>query len=185
MVFVKICGIRDVDTALVAVRAGADAIGLVFHRESPRFVGIELAKEIGEAVKGKVKVFAVIKNSNEFDERFFDVCDYVQCYEPIPGLDSSKLVLGVKGFTDYKAAYYIVDASHGKGMFVEYPHDLWRLPKDRVILSGGLTPDNVKEVIRKYRPFGVDVSSGVEVSPGVKDPEKVVQFVRNAKEALP
>lgn len=183
MVFVKVCGIRDLQTALSVVEAGADALGFVFHKRSPRYVKPEVAIKIAEKIKGKIEVFAVIRFKAEFEPSFLSFCDYVQCYEYLEGLEK-RLVLGVSGPTSLEAAYYILDSSHGRGRFTKYPEDFWGLPKERVILSGGLNPDNVAQVVRRYRPFGVDVSSGVENALGVKDPELIFRFVKNAKEAL-
>ena len=178
--FVKICGIRDERTALVAAEAGADAIGFVFHKNSPRFVEYRVAEKIAERLSGRVLIVAVYKGRDEIDGGVLDFCDLVQVYEPVEEL-RDRLILGVSGYTREPAAYYLLDVSHGRGRFFEHPQDLYGLPKERVILSGGLNPENVAEVVERYSPFGVDVSSGVESSPGVKDERLIREFIKRAK----
>ncbi len=182
MVFVKVCGVRDLETALAVCEAGADAVGFVFHRRSPRFVELEVAGKIALSIPPQVVRVAVIKSADEFVPKMLEFCHLVQVYEPLD-IDPSRLILGVSGFTSAEAAYYLLDSSHGTGRFAAYPEDLFGLPRERVIVSGGLNPENVASVIAKYRPFGVDVSSGVERAPGVKDLELVKRFIERVREA--
>ena len=177
--FIKVCGITSVDDALMAEKLGADAIGIVFHPKSPRYVSVAEALKIIEAVKGKLKVVGVFKYKSELNE-LLDILDFIQIYEPISFM-KEKLILAVSGKTEHKATFFIIDSSHGRGIRSEYPLDLFGLPREKVIISGGLTPYNVDYLIRKYKPFGVDVSSGVELRKGVKSYYLLEEFVKRAR----
>ena len=180
--FVKVCGIKSVEEAEFAVSLGYDALGIVFHPRSVRFVGVEEASRIIKAVKGKIKIFGVFKSKSELNE-LVDELDYIQIYEPVEELPG-KVVLGVSGGYSGKlpqAKFYILDASHGRGKKTFYPEHLWGFPRNKVIISGGLTPWNVDFFIQRYHPFGVDVSSGVELRPGEKSFYLMEEFIRNAR----
>ncbi len=181
--FIKVCGITSVEDALMALHFKINAIGLVFHKKSPRFVNICNAMKIMDVVCNKIKVVGVFKYKSEISEcsEILDHLDFIQVYEPVPDL-AHKLILGVSKKTEEKAAFYIVDSSHGKGLRSEYPEDLFGLPKERTIISGGLTPYNVDCMISKYTPFGVDVSSGVELRKGVKSYYLLKEFVEKVRE---
>ncbi len=180
--FVKICGIRDRDTALWAAGFGADALGFVFHRKSPRFVEVEKAWRIAEELKDTVKLVAVYKDPEDVNPDVLHFCHLVQVYKPIKNVPAERVILGVNGFSSYPALYYLLDLSHGRGHFVNHPKDLYGLPKERLILSGGLNSGNVSRAITRYRPFGVDVSSGVERAPGIKSKALIEAFIKRAKE---
>ncbi len=178
--FVKVCGIKSIDDALFCANCGVDAIGLVFYPKSPRFVDVKTAEEIAEKVLDKLLLVAVSKRLEEIPKAALDFCQLVQIYHYSESV-KNRLILGVNGPCETNSKYYLVDSSHGRGVFVEYPEDLFGLPRDRVILSGGLTPENVPRVVERYRPFGVDVSSGVEDAPGVKNKKLIKLFVERAK----
>ncbi len=178
--FVKVCGIRSIEDALFCADCGVGAIGFVFYPKSPRFVDVRTAEEIAEKVADKLLLVAVSKRVEEIPRAALDFCQLVQIYHHSDSV-KDRLILGVSGPCKAHAKYYLIDSSHGRGLFTEYPEDLYGLPRDRVILSGGLTPDNVSCVIEKYKPFGVDVSSGVEEAPGVKSKELIKLFVERAK----
>lgn len=204
MARVKICGITNLEDALSAVEAGADALGFVFYAASPRHIFPEQATRIISQLPPFVQTVGLFVNEelNTVNE-VADLCrlDLVQLH----GDESadycqqiSRRVLKafrVRSLTcldpikDYRVAGYLLDTfspSFYGGTGTSFN---WEIATEavkrhqRIILAGGLTPDNVAEAIRQVGPYGVDVSSGVEAGPGKKDREKVREFIRNAKEA--
>jgi phosphoribosylanthranilate isomerase len=207
MTKVKICGITNLEDALHAVECGADMLGFNFYRGSKRYIEPAVAAEIlnalGDAAVEKIGVF-VNADAAEIAETARQVrLDGVQLHgDESPELaDAVKAslpdVLVVKalrvgsGVAIRSAAAYAVDhvlldgdagaMFGGAGQVFD-----WELAKgvEGLILAGGLTPHNVAEAILALRPHAVDVASGVESSPGKKDPEKVAAFIKAAKEAL-
>lgn len=210
--WVKICGITRPEDARIACEAGADAIGFVFEPSSPRHLPNQphWHQWVGR-VEGVLRVAVFVDWSNLPESlACFDVLQwspphesaletYLQSAKPLPRplwvalrfapttpLESAiKRIQSLVGYVEG----VVLDSYHptrygGTGE----PHDWVRagvlcgqspLP---VILAGGLTPENIREAIRQVRPFGVDVSSGVEWSPGVKDPERVRRFIALAKQ---
>ena len=212
----KICGITRVQDAELCRDAGADAIGLNFYPDSPRYLDQRLASRIAEAVGAdlwKVGVFvnATVEEILEISRRI--PLDAVQLHgdEP-PDLATPLSDLAViKAFREKHAdwrhvarfaaatidagsplAAVLVDAHEpgrygGTGKTLDWPAvaDLCRaLPDTRVILAGGLRPENVAAAIQAAMPFGVDTASGVESSPGIKHADQVKGFVRNARAAF-
>lgn len=202
---IKICGITNEDDALAAVNAGADALGFVLWPHSKRFVTVETAARITELVPRHIQRVAVLVNpSREEVERLLaaGAFDTLQLHgEETPEFCAqwkgrAKVWKGVRVADAASlaplAGYSVVDAvlldsysptSHG-GTGKTFDWSLVREAKKLgrpVILSGGLTPANVREAVATARPDGVDVSSGVELSPGRKDQERVREFIRNAK----
>jgi phosphoribosylanthranilate isomerase len=202
--FVKICGITNVEDALVAVEAGADALGLNFVSGTPRYIDVERAREIASAVAGRVKTVGVFVDASvESINRAVETVplDLVQVHgELTPERAQSVDVpffraVQVRGAIDvealraYKARAYLLDT------YVEGMHGgtgktfQWALAGPvvqaglPVLLSGGLAPQNVAAAVREVGPWGVDVASGVEARPGIKDHDKVRAFIRNAKGA--
>lgn len=200
MTRVKICGIRTEAAAVAAVGADADAVGFVFYPPSPRFVppsrAAALARllppfvvrvgvfvnapvEVVEAVAREVGLDAVQLHGDEPPE----VCARLRTRViKAVRVDRADAVVRAR---DYSACALLLDA-HLPGRYGGTGRRFdWSLARglDRpVILSGGLTPDNVAEAIRQARPYAVDVSTGVETD-GEKDPEKITAFVRAVREA--
>jgi len=169
--FVKICGIKTPEMAKLAEEAGADMIGVVCYKKSKRYVTPEQAKAIKEAVS--IPVAAVTVNIADCEGY---EADYIQADDANKAenhmLSGSEVPTGV-----FK--YFVYDASRGAGIRADYPD--WVCDyRDKLILAGGLTPENVAEVIELYKPFGVDVSSGVETD-SEKDIKKIKEFIMNAK----
>ncbi|HBV96927.1 MAG: N-(5'-phosphoribosyl)anthranilate isomerase [Peptococcaceae bacterium BICA1-7] len=195
---VKICGIRDTDTALCAAAAGADALGFIFT-ESKREVSPEKAREIISTLPPFIARVGVFVNQS-YDEicriAEFTGIDTIQLHggEP-PEFCRSLKYRVIKAFSVacpedlekaglYKVDAYLLDTSvpglkGGTGKTFD-----WRLAAGfrcgPLILAGGLTPENVAGAVRMVRPYAVDVSSGVE-SGGIKDMGKIIEFVRRAK----
>jgi len=208
---VKICGLTRVDEAAACVQAGADLIGLNFHAGSKRFIELSRAREIIEAISRPARVVGLFVNRPADDvARVADRLGLaaVQLHGDEPAEDLLVLsrfwiirafrlgsALDVLAMTAYlKTAKamgrspdaVLVDAqvpgqAGGTARLVA-EHVLAEIPPlPRLILAGGLTPENVAERIARARPWMVDVASGVESSPGRKDPAKVAAFIRAAR----
>ena len=200
---VKICGVRSVDDALAAVRAGADMIGLNFHPASRRYVEREEASRISAAIPASVWCVGVFVDRvrEEIEEVRAKVrLDAIQLHgdEPtemlqgwrVPVIRAVRLRSGedatraVREFCpDFFLCEGVSERGHG-GVGARFDWT-WAeaFPADRLFLAGGLDPGNVAEAVRAVRPFAVDVASGVESSPGRKEPALVAEFVNNAKAA--
>lgn len=203
MIRVKVCGITCAEDALVAAEAGADALGFIFVEGTPRYVTPERAAAIVAALPPFVAPVGVFwDHSPEHVRAVARACGLaaVQLHGDEPpemvaalGLPVLKTVK-VRGPADlaqlrrYRPAAFLLDSparwSEGEPR-APIPWGLAReaAARARVILSAGLTPESVGEAIRAVRPFGVDVNSGVEATPGRKDPERVRRFVRAARAA--
>ena len=196
---VKICGITNIKDALCAEKVGADAIGLVFYEKSKRFVNFEKAANICQALgvfTAKVGVFVDAKLEN-----VLDIADSLQLSAvQLHGQESEAYLLKVrKHFPVIKAinikadinlntvqnsmadAILVDSTVPGSGKTFEWSKSksLQNIPN--LILAGGLTSENVSKGIKLFKPYGVDVSSGVEASYGVKDSQKMLDFILNAK----
>ena len=201
-VFVKICGITSLDDALACVDAGADALGFNFWPQSKRHIAVERAGAIAKRVPAHVRTVGVFVNPSQSDvERAFaaGAIDLAQLHgdetpefcrrfagryvKALRLVDESTL----QRFADYSCDLFLVDADSegygGSGQRADVELARRAAASRRVILAGGLTPENVAEAVAVVRPYGVDVAGGVEREPGVKDWMKVAAFVKAAKEA--
>lgn len=184
---VKICGITRTEDARFAEQQGADAIGVVVFSGgvSRRVVGEEKAREIFDAVGPFTTTVAVshTKSEDELEAMIALRPHAIQISHPFRfDEDPGVAVIRVIGRGDplpEDCDAIIVDDSHGKGRDFDpsYARDTVKRSSVPVILAGGLTPENVCEAIRRVQPYAVDVASGVEESPGIKDPEKVRAFI--------
>jgi phosphoribosylanthranilate isomerase len=190
---VKICGITRPDDARFAEQQGADAIGVVVFSGgvSQRHIGEERAREIFESVGPFTTTVAVSHTKSEDDLKRIIALhpDAIQISHPFrfekdPGVRVIR-VIGRGDPLPGDCDAVIVDDSHGKGRDFDpsYANDAVNHSKIPVILAGGLTPENVGDAIRRVRPYAVDVASGVEVSPGIKDHEKVRAFIAACRSA--
>jgi len=191
----KICGITSYKDAMLAIDAGADALGFVFYEKSPRYLSPDNAKAIIEKLPPFVEKVALFVNK---DVEFINsTCSYIGAtlaqihfeanqtlYEAlrIPHIK----VIRAKSKEDillYQDEYRLVDAyceaygGSGKRINIEWFKDV---DCSKIILAGGLTPENVASLC-EYGFYGVDISSGVEAAHGIKDQKKVKDFIRNAK----
>ncbi|MCA1981202.1 MAG: phosphoribosylanthranilate isomerase [Calditerrivibrio sp.] len=177
--FVKVCGIttkKDLDSAL---ELGFTAIGIVMYPKSKRFIGIKESIILSEHAKGFIKRVAVgirYEDVKEVEKYF----DYIQISEPVT---NKNLILSVEEKPTIENDLYIFDKSKGKGLLVEFP-DWINEYRDKIILAGGLNPENIYEISVKYKTFGVDVSSGVESTPGIKDYHLMKRFITEYKRSL-
>ena len=200
---VKICGITRPGDGLAAAQAGADAIGLVFYPPSPRFLSTERAAEIRDALPPFVQTVALFVNPDaaqvaqvlgrvrpgmlqfhgdetpEFCAQFG--APFVKACRIRPGVDVSQYL---QPFS--RAAAWLLDSFvpeyGGVGESFDWALVPRGLPRS-LILSGGLDPKNVARAIRAVRPWGVDVSSGVESAKGIKDAGKMAAFVAEVRNA--
>jgi phosphoribosylanthranilate isomerase len=201
---VKICGITNLEDAKAAVEAGADALGFMFFEQSSRAVSIERAAEISQQISPWVMRVGVFVNpSPEFVFAAIQQCglNLLQFHgDETPGFCSQFGVMSMKAFRvkdaeslDAMPGYgteallldsYVAGKQGGTGEKFN-----WDLAIDAkkfgkpIFLAGGLTAENVAEAVQKVEPFGVDVSSGVEVSPGKKDHQKIRRFISAVRSA--
>lgn len=201
-VIVKICGITNPQDGAIAIEAGADAIGFVFCEQSPRHVTPAQAADIVRQLNPFVMRVGVFVNAqSEVVYRCIGECglNLLQFHgDESPDYCLQFGLMSMKAFRirdetslgllqDYQTDAWLLDAfAPGKlgGTGETFNWDLAVKARDMgrlVFLAGGLTPENVNDAVRKVRPYGVDVSSGVEASPGRKDPEKVRKFIQQAK----
>jgi phosphoribosylanthranilate isomerase len=187
---VKVCGITRREDAEAAVAAGASAIGFVFVPTSPRYVPPETAAELGRGLDvWKVGVFDQEPGLVEAAMRIAHL-DIAQVYRgDLPNLPRVWRALRLVGQTSRSARDLQipreVEAILLDGPANGIPFD-WNQARgfpQKLILAGGLNASNVADAIRVAQPWGVDASSGLESAPGIKDPEKVRQFVKAALEA--
>jgi phosphoribosylanthranilate isomerase len=203
MARVKICGITTVADAIACARAGADAIGLNFVPGSPRRIDENAAQAIVRAVGDRVLVVAVVAGQSVDAMRTLRETTHVGCLQ-LHGDESLADVTALLPHA-YKAVsianegdvqraeampgdYVMVDARTastlgGTGRTFDWGLVVGLARRRRLVLAGGLTPQNVESAIAIVRPWCVDVASGVESSPGIKDLEKVEAFVDRARRA--
>lgn len=206
MVQVKICGITNLKDALAAPAFGADMLGFNFYSKSPRYIQPPAAGAIGSRVPKNIRKVGVFVN--ESVANIAAVCiaaklDVVQLH----GDEDEELLRQVRAATHLPVIRalriggpddvpeteadavlldaYSPDSYGGTGEIFEWEKAVALKTRfDEIYLAGGLTPDNVAEAVKAVMPFAVDVASGVELSPRVKDIQKMKAFITNAKNAL-
>lgn len=198
-VFVKVCGLDTVESARVVVEAGADAVGVVISAGSPRNLSVKAATEIVDSVRADVETVLVVREmpaaqAAETAQRIgvsvlqlhggYSREDFAQArrhfdrvWRATPLTDDTDLHVGAWG-----EELVLLDAPRaGSGETWDLGALEARRPDGHWLLAGGLSPDNVAAAVRQARPWGVDVSSGVESTRGVKDPERIRAFVAAAR----
>lgn len=200
---VKICGITSRKDAELAAEAGADALGLIFVPGTPRYIDSDTARGIIKDLSPWVTPVGVFTDHPIEDvERLMRWCGFLTVQ--LHGSESPEYCQSLTGsvikafrvggghdlppLQAYRVHAYLLDTFvEGKfgGTGQTFPFELACRAKafGRVIVSGGLTPENVAQMIREVGPYGVDVSSGVEAQPGRKDPQKMRDFVARVREA--
>jgi len=203
MVKVKICGITNLEDAQAAVKAGADMLGFVFYEKSPRYIKPDKAKDIISNLPEEIEKVALFVNEDEENVKAIlsqireigilqfhgdERPDYCNSFNKrIIKAIRVKNRYSIKRLASYSVNFFLLDAFKediygGTGEKFD-----WELAKEAkkysvpIILSGGLNPENVKEAIELVEPYMVDASSGVEISPGKKDPELIKRFIEQAK----
>lgn len=186
--FVKICGITSHEDALAAVEAGAGAVGFVFYSRSPRSTSPELVKSwIGEIPANVWKVGVFVNESRmRMEEIANDLAlDVVQLHGDEKPVDHPRNTRVWRAFRvnggaitrDYPAEAILLD---GPGQGQTFNWDVARGFEGKVIVAGGLTPENVQAAVQATRPWGVDTASGVEAKPGKKDHARMREFIKAA-----
>lgn len=199
---VKICGITNVADGLAAAEAGADMIGLMFYESSLRHITLARAAEISRALPPFLMRVGVFVNAPaDFVLRAIGECnltmlqfhgDETSDFCTQFGLMNMKAIRvrdsgSLKQLENYQTDAFLLDAHSKHGLGGTGEKFNWDLAVEAqkfgkpIFLAGGLTPENVADAVRKVHPFGVDVSSGVESAPGIKDHSKVKAFITAAK----
>ncbi|MCD6520843.1 MAG: phosphoribosylanthranilate isomerase [Anaerolineae bacterium] len=204
MTAIKICGLGCLEDARHAWQCGANLLGFIFVPQSPRFLTPEQAREIIISLRREgctarfVGVFAEETIEPIREVSSFCQLDIVQLHgkKPPPNLQELELpfILAwrMQGpipwgkLTSYDAWAYLIDSYSpsklgGTGQCWDWASFGTPPPKLRIIIAGGLTPENVTQAIKEIHPWGVDVSSGVEISPGRKDHDKIQRFIQNVR----
>ncbi|PZU82701.1 MAG: phosphoribosylanthranilate isomerase [Chelatococcus sp.] len=209
---IKICGLSTPETLEAALAAGVDMVGLVFHPRSPRFVTPERASALAATARGRAEIVALLVDPEPEEAAALARMlkpDWLQLHgretpEQVAAVATAAgrpvmKALGIGERADLEAIApfaavadrILLDAKPPKDAAFPGGHGRafdWTLlagldPARSFMLSGGLDPTNVAEAIRVTRPAGVDVSSGVESAPGVKDPARIVEFIVAARKA--
>lgn len=201
MIKVKICGITNKEDALYAAGCGADALGFIFYEKSPRYIEPDDAKTIIAALPPFVTTVGVFVNKDFNDIRDITLLTGVTVVQlhgdespSYCNLVEGKLIKAIRvkndssieGLKKYDVDTFLLDSFDknsfgGSGLTFD-----WKLAEKakqygKIILAGGLTPDNVEEAVKKVAPYGVDVNSGVEKKPGIKNKNKVKEFIIRSK----
>lgn len=201
---VKICGITRPEDGMAAAAAGADAIGLVFYGQSPRNVSmatanriirelppfitkvglfVDAAAEQVRAVLGNVGLDMLQFHGDETAEYCGQYGKpWLKAVRMAPGIDLSAVVGKFAGSTGLLLDSCVPGKAGGSGQVFDWGRVSGAFGKP-VVLAGGLNPDNVAEAIHRVRPYAVDISSGVESSPGVKDTGKIEAFIEQVRVA--
>ncbi len=200
---VKICGVTRVEDALAAVRLGADALGFNFWPRSKRYVPPDRARAIVRRLPPFVTAVGVFVDPTRDEvlraidqagvgvaqlhgDEPPDLCASL----PVPVLKAIRLVTphGLAQLAAYEVQAFLLDAPSpgygGSGTTCDWSLAAAVARELPIVLAGGLGPDNVAEAVRTVRPWAVDVASGVESAPGVKDEERMRRFIEQAKEAV-
>lgn len=202
---VKICGFTRVEDAVAAANLGADAIGLVFYPQSPRYVDVEQAVAIAKSLPAFVSVVALFVDAEPawirevlskvnidclqfHGDETAEMCrlyakPYIKAIRMRPEID---WVAIERSYHD--AAGLLLDAYHpgikgGTGSGFDWD----MIPKTSdlpIILAGGLSPDNAAQAVKRVRPYALDVSTGVEAGKGIKDVRKMAEFIRKTNQAI-
>ena len=188
---VKICGLTRREDVECAAAAGADYVGFVLVPSSKRFVPPESRRELVADLPAGVKSVAVVADPSEEEllgiRKLFDIIQF-------HGHEQPDEVIGKRGwkafpagtalatFARYRVEHFVIDSDcGGSGRCCDWHRAALAAERYEILLAGGLTPENVAEAIRQVNPWGVDVSGGVELSPGIKSSEKIQRFIEEAK----
>lgn len=198
---VKVCGMTSLKDALVAVEGGADAVGFIFYKKSPRSVTMKTVREIVLELPPFVDTVGVfVDETAEQINKIADYCnlDIIQLHGDESPTFCKKIrrkvikafrikdMQSVKKISSFQVSGFLLDTFSenlhgGTGKVFDWNLVLPAKKFGPVIMAGGLTPNNVQQAVRQIRPYGVDVCSGVESEPGIKDHKKVRAFLNNAK----
>ena len=197
---VKVCGMTNLKDAMVAVEEGADAVGFIFYKKSPRSVTMKTVREIILELPPFVDTVGVfVDETAEQINKIADSCnlDMIQLHGDESPTFCKRIrrrvikafrvkdMQSVKKLSSFQVSGFLLDTFSkdlhgGTGKVFDWNLALPAKKFGPVIMAGGLTPNNVQQAIRQVRPYGVDVCSGVESAPGIKDHKKIKAFLKNA-----
>jgi phosphoribosylanthranilate isomerase len=198
---VKVCGMTNLKDALVAVEEGADAVGFIFYKKSPRSVTMKIVREIILELPPFVDTVGVfVDETAEQINKIADSCnlDMIQLHGDESPTFCKRIrrrvikafrvkdMQSVKKLSSFQVSGFLLDTFSkdlhgGTGKVFDWNLALPAKKFGPIIMAGGLTPNNVQQAIRQVRPYGVDVCSGVESEPGIKDHKKIKAFLKNVK----
>ena len=201
MVKVKICGITNLEDAQAAAEAGADALGFVFYPESPRFIDPGMARAIIARLPVFITTVGVFVDESEdlirriIREGGIQVLQFHGTESPVLCSRFREKAIkairirdeeNIREMQMYDVDTFLLDTmvegiKGGTGKTFNWKYAEMAKEHGRIILSGGLNPYNIGDAVRQLKPYGVDVSSGVEIKTGKKDHDKIREFVREAK----
>jgi phosphoribosylanthranilate isomerase len=198
---IKVCGTTNLKDALFAVDSGADAIGFIFYKKSPRYILQKDAKDIVAKLPPFVETVGVFVNeTSDRVNRIAEQCKLTAIQ--LHGDESSAFCRRIKrrvikafrvkdtnsfkGMADYDVSGFLLDSYNeeskgGTGKTFDWNLALRAKKQGPIILAGGLNPYNVYTAIHRVKPYGVDVCSGVEKSPGIKDSVKIDEFIKSVR----
>jgi len=191
---VKICGVTRVEDAVFATKCGADFLGMIFVASSPRCIDVERASEIASAVRGRTKVVGVFRDAP--NENVREIAgqvglDFVQLHGAESDDDIAAIGVatiktvdpnrGVKTFAN--AEWMLFDSSSGTGARFDWSLLAQYDRSKPFLLAGGITPENVALAISVVRPDAIDLASGVESAPGIKDHAKIEKLFERVRRA--
>ncbi|MCM8832623.1 MAG: phosphoribosylanthranilate isomerase [Candidatus Omnitrophica bacterium] len=209
MVEIKICGFKRKKDIVDAISVGIKWIGLNFYEKSPRYIELNEAKKLIEDLSNEVRKIGVFVNPDE--KKLYETVkkiklDGIQLHgnEPFSLIDRFKKIIRekivikeirvktkqevLKKIKYYRMADFFLLDSYvekkigGTGILIdESKIEKNKLPFNKIFIAGGITPENVKDIIKKYKPFGIDIASGVEIAPGIKDIEKIKKLIEEVK----
>jgi phosphoribosylanthranilate isomerase len=203
MIKIKICGITNLDDALAAADAGADALGFNFYKKSPRYIEPERAIEIIAQLPPFIMPVGIFVNERE--ERIREI-QHMTCIQAIQlhGDESPEFCQrfenrvikafqvrdkeSIKHMAHYRVGAFLLDSYKdglrgGTGTTFDWHLAVVAKTFGRIILAGGLTPENVTEAVKLVQPYGVDVAGGVEKEKGIKDHAKLKKFIAEVRRA--
>lgn len=200
----KICGFTRMQDLQAAVAAGADAVGLVFFAQSKRNIELEAARQLAAAVPAFVTVTGLFVDAEPafvrqalqqvpldllqfHGDETAEYCrqfgrPYIKALRVQPGVDLLQYASGYPDARGLLLDAWVAGVPGGTGHGFDWSLIPRHLPLP-LILSGGLAPETVGEAVRRVRPFAVDVSSGVETAPGIKDAKKIAAFIKGVRDA--
>ncbi len=201
MIKIKICGITNLRDALLAAELGADALGFIFASSSPRRVNPQVAKEIIAQLPSFVSAVGVFVNQAEEhirQMRHFCALDVVQLHgDESPDFCRNlggrvikairvKDAASLSRMKDYTVSAFLLDTYQagkpgGTGKTFDWQLAFAARQYGRIILSGGLNPENIREAVKQVQPYAVDAASGVEAAPGQKDPRSLQEFIERVR----
>ena len=201
--FVKICGVTTLDDALSAAEHGADAVGFNFYPQSKRYIPPDRAADIMDRLPPGIKRIGVFVNPDRayvaavLEHTTIDGLQFSGNESPqalsgyhLPVMKAIHVanVQSINEMTSFQVDSFLLDTFHtehfgGTGTPFDWNIAVRAKQFGKILLAGGLTSENVAEAVRTVKPYGVDVSSGVELRPGIKDHKKIKEFILRAREA--